>query len=77
MLLNLLRLHLQGDPPAAPIVQIFLAAEPAAPRAMQTGLFLPSSPDPEKLELTIARLANLVGDSHVGSPRICGYASSR
>ncbi len=70
MLLKLLRLHLQGDPPGAPIVRIFLAAEAAAPRAMQRGLFLPSSPDPEKLELTLARLANLVGPSRVGSPRI-------
>ena len=70
MLLKLLRLHLQGDPPGAPIVHIFLAADPAAPRAMQHGLFVPSSPDPEKLELTLARLANLVGHSRVGSPRI-------
>ena len=70
MLLKLLRLHLQGDPPGAPIVHIFLAADPAAPRAMQHGLFVPSSPDPEKLELTLARLANLVGPSRVGSPRI-------
>ena len=70
MLLKLLRLHLQSDPPSAPIVHIFLAADPAAPRAMQHGLFVPSSPDPEKLELTMARLANLVGHSRVGSPRI-------
>jgi protein ImuB len=70
MLLKLLRLHLQCDPPSAPIVHIFLAADPAAPRAMQHGLFVPSSPDPEKLELTLARLANLVGHSRVGSPRI-------
>jgi protein ImuB len=70
MLLKLLRLHLQSDPPSAPIVHIFLAADPAAPRAMQHGLFVPSSPDPEQLELTLARLANLVGHSRVGSPRI-------
>ncbi len=70
MLLKLLRLHLQSDPPHAPIVHIFLAADAASPRVMQQGLFLPSSPDPEKLELTIARLANLVGDSHVGSPSL-------
>jgi len=70
MLLRLLRLHLQSDSPHAPIVRIFLAADPAAPRVRQEGLFLPSAPDPEKLELTIARLANLVGNSHVGSPRL-------
>jgi len=70
MLLNLLRLQLQGDPPQAPIQTIRIAAEPSRPRAMQTGLFLPASPDPEKLELTIARLAKLVGDSNIGSPQL-------
>jgi protein ImuB len=70
MLLKLLRLQLQGDPPDAPIQKVFLAAEPANPRAQQGGLFLPSYPDPEKLELTVARLANLVGDANIGSPEI-------
>src|SRR5260370_35674195 len=70
MLLKLLRLHLQSDPPSAPIVHIFLAADPAPPRVRQEGLFLPSAPDPEKLELTIARLANLMGASNAGAPRL-------
>ena len=70
MLLNLLRLKLQGDPPKAPIQKIFMAAEPAKPRAIQGGLFLPASPDSAKLELTIARLASLVGDSNIGSPQL-------
>jgi protein ImuB len=70
MLLNLLRLQLQSDPPLAPILKIFMAAEAAKPRAVQTGLFLPPSPDVAKLELTVARLANLVGESNVGSPQI-------
>jgi protein ImuB len=70
MLLKLLRLKLQADPPNAPIQKVALAVEPARPRSMQGGLFLPSYPDPEKLELTIARLANLVGDSNIGSPEI-------
>ena len=47
-----------------------MAAEPAKPRALQTSLFLPSWPHADKLELTIARLANLVGDSNIGSPRL-------
>lgn len=70
MLLKLLRLKLQSDPPKAPIQKVAIAVEPAHPRATQGGLFLPSFPDPEKLELTIARLANLVGDSNIGSPEI-------
>jgi protein ImuB len=70
LLLNLLRLQLQGDPPPAPIIAIFLAAEPARPRVAQGGFFLPSSPDPEKLELTLARLAHLVGEARVGWPEL-------
>jgi protein ImuB len=70
MLLRLLRLQLQSDPPAAPILKIVLAADPARPRVAQGGLFLPPSPDPEKLELTIAHLANLVGEANVGSPQL-------
>jgi protein ImuB len=70
MLLNLLRLQLQKDPPPAAIQKLRMAAEPARPRSMQGGLFLPSSPDPEKLELTVARLAKLVGDANIGSPQL-------
>jgi protein ImuB len=70
MLLNLLRLQLQSDPPQAPVQKIFLAAEPARPRAAQSGLFMPASPDPERLELTLARLANLVGELNVGAPAL-------
>ncbi|MFY9527450.1 MAG: DNA polymerase Y family protein [Candidatus Acidiferrales bacterium] len=70
MLLKLIRLQLQSDPPPAPILKIFIAADPARSRVAQGGLFLPAAPDPEKLELTIARLANLVGDSNIGSPEL-------
>jgi protein ImuB len=70
MLLKLLRLRLQGDTPGAPIVGIVVAAEAARPRAMQGGLFLPSFPDPEKLELTIARITHVVGEDNVGSPAL-------
>jgi protein ImuB len=70
MLLKLLRLRLQSHSPAAPIRKIVLAAESVRPRAMQGGLFLPSFPDPEKLEVTIARIANVVGEGNVGSPSL-------
>jgi protein ImuB len=70
MLLKLLRLQLQSDPPRSPILKVALTADPAPPRAIQGGLFLPSSPDPEKLELTIARLASVVGDANIGSPEV-------
>jgi len=69
-LLKLLRLQLQSDPPKAPIQKIMLSADSAAPRVAQGGLFVPCAPDPEKLELTIARLAKLVGESNVASPEL-------
>jgi protein ImuB len=68
MLLKLLRLRLQSNPPAAPIQKIALAAEPARLRAAQGGLFLPCFPDPQKLEVTIARIAGVVGEGNIGSP---------
>ena len=66
VLLKLVRLSLQADPPKSPIQKIVMAADAAPPRVSQNGLFAPNGPDPEKLELTIARLAKLVGESNVG-----------
>jgi protein ImuB len=65
--LKLLQLDLKAHPPGAPIVRIHLTAEPVRPRAAQNGLFLPPSPEPEKLELTLARIAGIVGKEKVGS----------
>jgi protein ImuB len=58
--LKLLQLELQTKPPGAPVKRICLAAKPAPPRFTQGGLFLPAAPEPEKLELTLARLNNIV-----------------
>jgi protein ImuB len=65
--LKLLQLDLNAHPPGAPIVKIHLAAEPARPRSAQAGLFLPPSPEPEKLELTLARIAGMIGENKVGA----------
>jgi protein ImuB len=65
--LKLLQLDLNAHPPGAPIMKIHLAAEPARPRSAQGGLFLPPSPEPEKLELTLARIAGMVGEHKVGA----------
>jgi protein ImuB len=67
LFLKLLQLDLNAHPPGAPIIKIHLIAEPARPRSAQGGLFLPPSPEPEKLELTLARIVGLVGESRVGS----------
>ena len=68
--LKLLELDLEKHPPAAPIVRVTLAAEPAKPRVTQNGLFIPLAPEPEKLELTLARIAAVVGEGNMGSPEL-------
>lgn len=70
LLLKLLRLRLQSTLPQAPIQKIRLIAEPARTRVTQGGLFVSEAPDPEKLELTIARIVNVVGAANVGSPHL-------
>jgi len=68
--LKLLHLDLSAHPPPAPVMRVLLEAEPTKPRAAQSGLFIPISPEPEKLDLTLARLKSLVGDENVGSPAL-------
>ena len=67
LFLKLLQLDLNAHPPGAPIVKIHLAAEPTRSRSAQGGLFLPPAPEPEKLELTLARIAGLIGEHRVGA----------
>ena len=69
-LLRLLLFDIEARPPQAPVVMVTITAEPVKPRAAQTGLFIPLAPEPEKLEITLARLAKLVGLDNVGSPEV-------
>jgi len=69
-LLRLLLFDIEAHPPAAPVTAVTITAEPVKPRASQTGLFIPLAPEPEKLEITLARLAKLVGAENVGSPEL-------
>ena len=68
--LRLCLLDLESHPPQAAITKVFISAEPTEPRLLQNGLFIPSAPEPERLELTLARLAKLVGEENVGSPEL-------
>ena len=70
LLTRLLILDLEAHPPNSPVKQITVEAIPAKPRVVQNGLFVPLSPEPEKLELTLARISAVVGDENVGSPEI-------
>jgi protein ImuB len=66
ILLKLVRLRLQAHPPTAGITKIRMKVLAGRRRTTQNGLFLPSFPDTEKLELTLARIENVVGEGNVG-----------
>ncbi len=68
--LKLLQLELSERPPQAGVEKISIELVPVASRTMQHGLFQPPSPEPEKLEITLARIRNLVGTENVGSPEL-------
>ena len=69
-LLKLLKLDLQNHPPRAAVTMVKVVATPVKARTRQIGLFLPLSPEPEQLEVTLARIRNTVGDDRVGSPKL-------
>jgi len=70
LLLKLLRLRLQANPPKALVQKLRMHAEPDRLVAFEGGLFLPAVPDPDKLELTLARISSVVGESNVGTPEL-------
>ena len=68
--LKLLLLDTEMHPPQAAVRAISISCEPVKPRVLQNGLFEPLAPAPDKLELTLARLAKLVGEENIGSPAL-------
>jgi protein ImuB len=70
LLLKLLRLRLQSQPPGAPIQKIQMSAQSSLARVTQGSLFIPTAPDPDKLELTVARIAAVAGEGNIGSPQL-------
>src|ERR1700679_2945286 len=74
--LKLLQLDLSQHPPAAPLVEVRMAMHPltpphpAPPLPARPRLSPPATPEPVKLELTIARLKSIVGPDRVGSPTL-------
>lgn len=67
-LLTLVRLHLEAQPPPAPVESVRLAAVPERLRALQLDLFRPNGPAPAQLAATLARLGALCGAERVGAP---------
>lgn len=70
VLLKLLNLELQAHPPANGILALTLSAEPTQPQTAQRGLFQAQFPEPDKLELLLARLRSIAGEDNVGSPQL-------
>jgi len=68
LLLKLLQLDLEKHPPSLPVTVVRMLAIPVKPPAQQFGLFLPLSPDPARLEVTLARIQSTVGENRVGAP---------
>jgi len=68
LLLKLLQLDLEKHPPSLPVTVVRMLAIPVKPPAQQFGLFLPLSPDPGRLEVTLARIQSTVGENRVGVP---------
>jgi protein ImuB len=64
--LRLLHLDLQAHPPSAPILAVTVTADPGATSKVQLGLFTPQLPEPDRLDVTLARIRSLVGDHRVG-----------
>jgi protein ImuB len=69
-LLKLLQMDLEAHPPTAPTIAITLSLKPVHSRTVQTGIFLPVTPAPDKLELTLARIRGIVGENNVGTPQL-------
>jgi protein ImuB len=65
---RLLELDLQAHPPAAPVAAVSITAEAAEPQPVQECLFAPPRPEPQRLQVLLTRLKNLLGETEVGCP---------
>ncbi len=72
VLLRLLRLAAESNPPPAPIEGVVLLCEGVPLRREQLDLFLPRGPSPSELDQTLAELGSICGSDRVGSPEIAG-----
>jgi protein ImuB len=76
VLFRLVYLDLENKTQPAPIQKMIVRAIPVKPRYAQGGLLAPASPEPEQLEITLARIRGVVGNADengiacVGSPRV-------
>jgi protein ImuB len=64
--LKLIHLDLQAHPPQAAILSVALSAQPGSTSKVQLGLFSPQTPEPMRLDVTLARIRSIVGEGCVG-----------
>jgi protein ImuB len=67
-LLKLLQLEIAAHPPLAAVHSLSLTGQAGQSSKVQLGLFAPQTPEPSRLDVTIARLKAIAGEDRVGSP---------
>jgi len=70
VLLKLLQLDLAQHNPGAAVKGVAIKARPARQRTTQTALFAAGAPEPEKLEVMLARICGLVGEAEQGTRKV-------
>jgi protein ImuB len=70
VLLGLVRLALEREPPPEGVRHVRAIATPDSVETAQLDLFLPPLPSPGELAVTIARIESLCGAGQVGAPRV-------
>ena len=67
---TLILLDLETHPPDAPIDIVRVLVEPTPAKVLQWTLLERAQPAPEQVSTLVARLTALMGEKHVGSPRL-------
>jgi protein ImuB len=65
--IKLIHLDLETHPPQAAILSLTVTAEPGSTSKVQLGLFSPQIPEAMQLDVTLARIRSIVGESNVGT----------
>jgi protein ImuB len=64
--IKLIHLDLEAHPPQAAIIALTIAAEPGSTSKVQLGLFSPQRPEAGPLDVTLARIRSIIGETNVG-----------
>ena len=66
--IKLIHLDLEAHPPQASILAMTVLAESGSTSRTQLGLFSTQLPEPERLDVTLARIRSIVGENNAGRP---------